>query len=266
MTLIVGWLACDQRGPCSAYMASDGRISNRRQHYDNSQKIFALKNTPDILGFCGEVIFPSQFLNRLTGICDSGMLLRPEMDYEERSRLIFREIKQAYLKYQLNDIDIKIFHIGRNQKKLFDANVYAYDGSEWSSREISTNYQKSMLLFSDGSGKKEFDGNFMNFKNGNNEDTSRNYFHCFCDVIKKTKDQSVGGVPQLVGLYNGKNNGMYHGIIMDGRAYYQGMEMGEDYDLSGVRWYNENFEICDCNTLQRQEGAAVQPVSQRANL
>ena len=57
MTLIVGWLACDQRGPCSAYIASDSRISNNKSFYDNSQKTFALKNTPDILGYCGEMLF-----------------------------------------------------------------------------------------------------------------------------------------------------------------------------------------------------------------
>ena len=50
MTLIVGWLACDQRGPCSAYIASDSRISDNRNFYDYSQMTFALKNTPDILG------------------------------------------------------------------------------------------------------------------------------------------------------------------------------------------------------------------------
>ena len=50
MTLIVGWLACDQRGPCSAYIASDSRISDNKNFYDYSQKTFALKNTPDILG------------------------------------------------------------------------------------------------------------------------------------------------------------------------------------------------------------------------
>ena len=47
-------LAGDQRGPCSAYIASDSRVSDNRNCYDNSQKVFALKNTPDILGYCGE--------------------------------------------------------------------------------------------------------------------------------------------------------------------------------------------------------------------
>ena len=75
MTLIVGWLACDQRGPCSAYIASDSRISDNRNFYDYSQKTFALKNTSDILGYCGETLFTYQILTRLTSMCDVGMLL-----------------------------------------------------------------------------------------------------------------------------------------------------------------------------------------------
>lgn len=65
MTLIVGWLACDQRGPCSAYIASDSRISDNRNFYDYSQKTFALKNTSDILGYCGETLFYISDINSL---------------------------------------------------------------------------------------------------------------------------------------------------------------------------------------------------------
>lgn len=36
---------------------------------------------------------------------------------------------------------------------------------------------------------------------------------------------SIQEGPQLVGLYNGsKFNGMYHGTIVDGQAYYQGLK------------------------------------------
>lgn len=59
MTLIVGWLACDQRGPCSAYIASDSRISDNRNFYDYSQKTFALKNTPDIRVLWRNIIYIS---------------------------------------------------------------------------------------------------------------------------------------------------------------------------------------------------------------
>lgn len=265
MTLIVGWLACDQRGPCSAYIASDSRISNTRSFYDNSQKTFALKNTPDILGYCGEVLFTYQILTRITSICDAGMLLSSNMDYRERNEIIFNEITKAHLTYKLNSDSIIIYHIGRNKKRLFDANVYIWNGRIWTNSNIDTNYSKSMKLFSDGSGKNEFETNFLNFKNENNEGTSRNYFHCFCDIIKKMKDKHTGGVPLLVGLYNGnKFNGMYHGIIIDEQAYYQGLKVENMYEMSNIRWYNEKFEICDWNTKRRQAGAMIQPISKKA--
>lgn len=265
MTLIVGWLACDQRGPCSAYIASDSRISNNRNCYDNSQKVFALKNTPDILGYCGETLFTYQILTRLTSMCDSGMLLTSDMDYQERSKYIFNEIEKAHRVYKLNDSVIRIYHIGRNSKRIFDASLYAWNGKEWKNSKIDTHYNKSMKLFSDGSGKNEFEKRFLDFKYGNNQDTSRNYFHCFCDIIKDVKDKHTGGIPQLVGLYNGiKFNGMYHGTIIDGQAYYQALKIENFYEMSDVRWYNENFEICDWSTKQRQIGAMIQPISKKA--
>lgn len=74
---------------------------------------------------------------------------------------------------------------------------------------------------------------FLSFKNGNNEGTSRNYFHYFCDIVKNVKDKHTGGIPQLVGLYNGnKFNGMYHGTIVDGQAYYQGLKIGNVYGMA----------------------------------
>ncbi len=265
MTLIVGWLACDQRGPCSAYMASDSRISDNRNIYDNSQKTFALRNTPDILGYCGETIFTYQILTRLTSMCDAEILLSTDMDYSDRSKIIFKEIEKAHQAYKLNDSSIKIYHIGRNKKCLFNANLYAWDGKIWTNSKIETNFNNSMKLFSDGSGKNEFEECFLNFKYGNNEGTSRNYFHCFCDIIKNMKDKHTGGIPQLVGLYNGsKFNGMYHGIIVGGQAYYQALKVENVYEMSSIRWYNENFEICDWSTKQRQAGAMVQPVSKKA--
>lgn len=72
-------------------------------------------------------------------------------------------------------------------------------------------------------------------------------------------------MPQLGGLYNGnKFNGMYHGTIIDGQAYYQALKIENFYEMSDVRWYNENFEICDWSTKQRQIEAMIQPISKKA--
>ena len=163
MTLIIGWLACDQRGPCSAYIASDSRISDNRNVYDYSQKTFALKNTPDILGYCGETLFTYQILTRLTSMCDVGMLLSANMDYQDRSKIIFNEIKRAHLAYKLNNGVIKIYHIGRNKKGIFNANVYSWNGKIWENLKINTNFKKSIKLFSDGSGKEEYDKKLFEF-------------------------------------------------------------------------------------------------------
>lgn len=265
VTLIVGWLACDQRRPCSAYIASDSRISDNINYYDNSQKLFALKNTPDILGYCGETLFTYQILARITDMCNTNKLFLQDLDYQDRSNIIFDEIKKKHARYNLNNNPIRIYHIGRNNQRLFETKRYVWNGKNWTNPAINTNYNKSMKLFVDGSGGSEFESCFKNYANGNNENTSRNYFHCFCDVIKNVKDRHTGGTPQLVGLYNGtKFNGMYHGTIIDGKAYYQALEVDDIYRMSDVRWYNENFEICDWDTKQRQSGAMIQPISKKA--
>ena len=68
MTVLIGWIGVDSRVPCSAYLMSDSRISWNDQlgAYDYGRKLFAFKNSPDILGYCGDVTFPSMVLSRLS--------------------------------------------------------------------------------------------------------------------------------------------------------------------------------------------------------
>ena len=80
-------------------------------------------------------------------------------------KIIFNEIKRAHSAYKLNNGIIKIYHIGRNKKRIFDANVYFWNGIIWENIKIHTDFKKSKNLFSDGSGKKEYDENFLRFKN-----------------------------------------------------------------------------------------------------
>lgn len=245
-------------------MASDSRISDNMHFYDSSQKLFALKKTPDILGYCGETLFTYQILSRLTGICDEGRLLADNMDYAERSEILFGEIAKAHKTYNINNSVIKIYHIGRNKNSVFEANRYVWNGSKWKNVKLRTDMSSSAKIFSDGSGSVEFNKRFLEFAYGNNENTSRNYFHCFCDIMKDIKDPHTGGVPQLVALYNGnKFNGMYQGIIIDGVGYYQALKVSQPFSMSDVRWYNDKFEICDWNTKVKKKDAVSQPFSKK---
>lgn len=260
----MGWLACDARGPCSAYIASDSRISNGINCFDKSKKLFALRNTPDILGYCGETLFSNQFLAVITSICDENRLLSEDMDYSERSNLLYSEIKNCYTSYGLNKEFIRIYHIGRNKHYLFEANKYTWNGYEWKNEKINTHFSRSHMLFVDGSGKIEYNQRFKQFANGNNEGTSRNFFHCFCDIMKDMQDKHTGGSPQLVALYRGeKFNGMYQGIILNSSRYYQGQNVDQYSHMSDVHWYNEEFEICDWETRLRKDGAMRQPISKK---
>lgn len=46
---------------------------------------------------------------------------------------------------------------------------------------------------------------------------------------------------------------------INGEKYYQGQNVDEYYDMLDIRWYSENFEICDAITKLRKESAMRQP-------
>jgi hypothetical protein len=66
MTSLVSWIGVDSLAPASIYLASDSRISwGNRLTWDYSRKLFASRNHPEILGYFGDVLFPSQVLGQL---------------------------------------------------------------------------------------------------------------------------------------------------------------------------------------------------------
>lgn len=65
MTAFLSWVGVDHRGPASLYLASDSRISwtdNEVRSWDRGRKVFACSRTPDVLGYVGDVLFPSLVL------------------------------------------------------------------------------------------------------------------------------------------------------------------------------------------------------------
>lgn len=268
MTLIIGWLAVDERSPCSAYIASDSRFSwGKNGAYDFGRKVFAFKSSPDIIGYCGDVLFPLVTLTQLVDICDANLLFENEMSSDQRSKIIFEQIKTQFTCYPYKqsyiiNSPISIFHISRDINNSF----YAYEflwtqDDEWEYKKLKMKNSNSNIIFCEGSGKVEYmETYYSKYLNGNNEGTSRNLFQCFCDTLFNCSDYACGGSPQLVGLYRGKKfNGMNFGIIKDKRRYYLGSPIENLNDYNFVRWYNKNFEICNANTMQLEKGAMRQP-------
>lgn len=272
MTVLIGWIGVDSRVPCSAYLMSDSRISWNDQlgAYDYGRKLFAFKNSPDILGYCGDVTFPSMILSQICELEGNGLLCTASESSSQRSQCVLSQIAKQYKAYPTHMRRYcSIYHISRDLDSSFCAYKYYYDSAhdKWITEYLSTPNDRSELIIEDGSGSSEFKRLYLDYQDGDLANTSRNLFQCFCDSLSNTKIASCGGAPQLVGLYNGKKfNGLSFGIIYQGNRYFYGSPYNDQGDHKSVRWYNENFEICDGGTMKILPNAMRQPNPNRMNL
>lgn len=271
MTMLVGWVAVDQRSIASAYIASDSRFTwQDSSTYDYGRKVFASKYSADIMAYCGEVLYTSIALSRIMSIIDNGLLYRKTEKSEIRKEKIYQYLKRHFDSYPTHILgdDVKIYHISRDTDLSFHLFEYSADAKKnWLCREIKIQDQKSNIIFTAGAGASKFESVYQqHYINGISADTSRNVFQCFCDCLLNKKPDKCGGAPQLVGIYRVADsapellrNGLEFGIIVAGRRYFLGAEIDnlEDYDI--IRWYNELFEICDGNTMLRKKNAMPQP-------
>ena len=272
MTALIGWIGVDERRPCSAYLMSDSRISwkGSTSRYDYGRKLFALRNNPDVLGYCGDVLFPSHVLSQIYELDCNGLLFPAAASSNEKSNIVFNQLQKQFLGYPTNlRNQVSIYHFSRDTDLSFQAFCYWYSplSGLWERKVLEIEGSKSSLVICDGSGILEFKALYAKYQNGDIAGTSRNLFQCFCDYLHQTKDITCGGPPQLVGLYNGKKfNGMSFGIIYGGATYFCGSPCSSEQSNGAVRWYNENFEICDGTSLKRETGAMRQPNPNRLNL
>ena len=276
MTMLVGWIAVDQRSPASAYIASDSRFTwggPQSTVFEYGRKVFACKNSADIFAYCGDVLFSSLALARVVEMADNGLLYESDANSNQRHEAFNRHLMKLASYYPTNAIgnNIQIYHISRDTDAQFKFFNYSYNKkiNEWNSSVIEPDLTKSGIVFTGGIGKKEFDELYLRYQTGMNADTSRNIFQCFCDCLQHKAPVLCGGAPQLVGLYRVSQsakaakksicNGINYGIIWNEERYYLGSKVDkpEKYDI--IRWYNNCFEICDCKTMQRKQNAMIQP-------
>lgn len=267
MTLIVAWLGVDTHGPSSAYIASDSRISwGELIYFDYARKVFAFNSYPDILGYCGDALFPSIVLSQIVELVDSGLLFNRHFSSEQKSVAIMERLYLSFEKYP-NDVKsitanvFKVIHVSRDTSgKKFYCNLIKWKSSQgWTHNSIALP-QESDLLFCIGSGSSEFMENYKRYRNGPNKATSRNIFHCFCDTLFNIKRKDCGGNPQLVGLYRKPNsNAIKFGTIIDGKRYFLGAEVDNLSDYNNIPWRNDLFELCDGYTMRRMGNAIPQP-------
>lgn len=264
MTLLVSWPGIQTKGKDnevigSLYIATDSRYSwpNDKVVFDYGKKIFSCYNSPDAFALCGTVMFPALVLSALVTLIDRGVFFSGNESKEEKIARVKSYLDNAIHHYNKKEIGkFEILYILRVSKKFYLCH-FNYDG--YLSYEEKDLLKEKYHYFATGSGKKTFDGDFIDYNNDDNYLTSRYIFHCFIHAINSKKVADVGGKPQIVALY-GNGNTTDIGYIEDDRCYLHGNECADYIDLQRIQeWRNENFERCDPKTKQMLKGAQRQP-------
>jgi len=231
--------------------------------WDYGRKLFASHHEPDIVGYCGDVLFPTQTLSQIFELIDRGIFFPPNTIPVNRLSMIVDALERASTHYPNALVgDFTIVYITRIAKGM-SCTFVAYQVDFQGKRAVCTKSipipLRSDLIVCLGSGGNEFNSiEFTKWKNSAVGGTSRSIFCAFAEFVKAGRDVYTGGPPQLVGLLR-NDSAKSFGIIWDQGRYLCGMEIGYSSVCTKVEWFNELFEICDPATLERHLSAQRQP-------
>jgi hypothetical protein len=265
MTLVVSWIGVDSRKISSLYIASDSRITwGDKANFDSGRKVFGCKNHPVIIGYCGDVLFPSIVINQLVDLADTGLLFPNNSSNETKFRIFHDKLIEQFKNYPsaINGVtteSLEVLFACRNNEIDFFCKKMKWTkmNNEWTVERMPFSMH-SDKLFVIGSGKTEFERKFKTFSGSNEAKTSRAVFQCLCEALQNMDDKYCGGAPQLVGLYN-KFNSQQFGIIHENKRYLHGIELNNADDYNKIQWRNKLFEICDGQTKKIKPNAQRQP-------
>ncbi len=260
MTLLVIWASVDTHGVSATYIASDSRITwGPAGRWDYARKVFALNKHPDVLGYCGDVLFTSQVLSQIASVADAGAMFDHDTLSGQKFALISQAVKFALGAYPLRTgvPEFTIVHCSRDQRKAFHCYELQFGDGRWSERELELP-AKSQIVAVYGSGRSSFDERYKAFQKSDLENLSAGVFGAFYDAVRADNEPTVGGAPQLVGIYR-NSLGKTFGIIADDQRYILGLPSDNLPNLQALEWRNYLFERCDGVTMQRSEGGQQQP-------
>lgn len=256
MTSLISWISFDSRGPTSIYLGSDSRISWQEMgNWDCGRKLFSTVNFPELLGYCGDVLFPSLSLGIAQNLIDTNYLFLRNDDPEKKKEKLFHFLKQGFSEYPKGQVAQKSFSIIYCTKEhnlmLSVFHVYSLNWNQVNgfSEDKLALPKKSGLIKAWGSGEGSITKWHDRWQKTTEKGTSRSIFSSFCDSLASEEDKFSGGPPQLVGIYR-KGNGRTIGIKYKGELYAYGQKASEENNLEEIEWRNTTFERIDCRTKE----------------
>lgn len=97
MTTLISWVSRDQRASSAIHVASDSRITwgSERNRWDAGRKVFASATTPDVFGYCGDVVFPALVLGQIASAADAGLLFPAHSTATDRHNIVLDSFKAS---------------------------------------------------------------------------------------------------------------------------------------------------------------------------
>jgi hypothetical protein len=263
MTSLIAWVGVDQRGPTSVYLASDSRLSwSQTENWDTGRKLFFSRNYADILGYCGDVVFPSQKLGQIIEKIDSNVFFTADITASEKQELIFQSLKDSFAEYPTrhqNPFQVIYFtRAGYNMSAVFSLSRFSWDkDNDWVKTDLKIP-ESSQLIDVLGSGSTSVKSWYDRWKKSDSGGTSRSVFSAFCDSLSSGEDPRSGGAPQLVGIHRSGSSKSF-GIIYRNKRFLSGDEVSNSTTLNNIEWINELFEICDGISKKPKKRSQLQP-------
>jgi hypothetical protein len=268
VTSLIAWVAVDSVGPSALYFASDSRITwGDGRRWDFCKKIFSSNTEPEILGFCGDVLFPVQALGQVISLIDSECLYEKSDSTRKKFIKIAEVIEQIYSTYpEPHSSPFTIIHgirLGEGNLTKFEVNMLTWSKVDGFKIELIPTLEKfeqsdPKLIVALGSGTGVIKNIASLWEQSDVGGTSRAVFSSFCEAITSGTDACTGGAPQLCALHR-KGVGKALGYVSSENTYLSGVVVNKNYNLNNIKFYNSSFEICDPITRTRKEGAQRQP-------
>ncbi len=262
MTTLICWVGVDSRGPTSAYLASDSRISwDSATGWNHGQKLFAARTRPEVFGYCGDVVFPSSVLSQVVQMIDSGLLYDKNAGPELRLAVLEKLVRaglNAYPAKFRNSFSV-LYCLrsteGKTPATFHIAQIDWSASSGWETRWLDVPDSSGLLVALGSGGNLARKWNDV-WKTSDAGGTSRAVFSGFCDHLRSGGDPRTGGPPQLVGMYR-KGPAKTFGIVSERGLTLLGLPIPDPDIAVDVEWRNELFEICDPRTSRRTADAQV---------
>jgi hypothetical protein len=207
LTTLFAWVGVDQRGPASIRIATDSRISWRGANggflpkWDYGRKVFASQRHPDLIAYCGDVLFPTQTISQIIELIDRDAFYPTGAQPSDKVQLIVSALEKAATGYpatQKGDFSIVFSsRIGKGMNGTFDFYVVSFtagNAKTISRLDIPCRSKEITIM---GSGEVTFRPCLEKWRASDIGGTSRSFFASFCEHLRSGNDPYSGGPPQL---------------------------------------------------------------------